>query len=101
MSWQWTFFCVLIFQAQQELENEGLKGEFDRSQATQTLENTLGKLLDHLEDKTEHESQPETEKNAEMDKSTHKTEGSSSSGNPNLVPKTPGKYRERGGGTGA
>lgn len=85
-------FDNIIEEAQQELENEGLKGEFDRSQATQTLENTLGKLLDRLEDKTEHESQAETEQNAEMDKSTHsphKTEGGSSSGNPNLVPKTP------------
>ncbi|XP_005166099.1 protein OS-9 isoform X1 [Danio rerio] len=87
-------FDNIIEEAQQELENEGLKGEFDRSQATQTLENTLGKLLDRLEDKTEHKSQAETEQNAEMDKSTHsphKTEGGSSSGNPNLVPKTPGK----------
>ncbi|XP_056316172.1 protein OS-9 isoform X2 [Danio aesculapii] len=87
-------FDNIIEEAQQELENEGLKGEFDRSQATQTLENTLGKLLDRLEDKTEPESQAETEQNAEMDQSTHsshKTEEGSSSGNPNLVPKTPGK----------
>ncbi|XP_016400750.1 protein OS-9-like isoform X2 [Sinocyclocheilus rhinocerous] len=84
----------IIEEAQQELENEGLKGEFDRSQATQTLENTLGKLLDRLEDKTGHESQLETEKNTEMHKSTHtqhKTEGGPSAGSPNLVPKTPGK----------
>uniref|UniRef100_A0A673I5T8 Endoplasmic reticulum lectin n=1 Tax=Sinocyclocheilus rhinocerous TaxID=307959 RepID=A0A673I5T8_9TELE len=82
----------IIEEAQQELENEGLKGEFDRSQATQTLENTLGKLLDRLEDKTGHESQLETEKNTEMHKSTHtqhKTEGGPSAGSPNLVPKTP------------
>lgn len=91
------FFIFLISQAQQELENEGLKGEFDRSQATQTLENTLGKLLDRLEDKTEHESEPESEKNTDMHKSTHsphKTEGGPSPDSPNLVPKTPGKYRE-------
>ncbi|XP_016314551.1 protein OS-9-like isoform X2 [Sinocyclocheilus anshuiensis] len=87
-------FDNIIEEAQQELENEGLKGEFDRSQATQTLENTLGKLLDRLEDKTGHESQLETEKNTEMHKSTHtqhKTEGGPSAGSPNLVPKTPGK----------
>ncbi|XDV35622.1 hypothetical protein PO909_005530 [Leuciscus waleckii] len=87
-------FDNIIEEAQQELENEGLKGEFDRSQATQTLENTLGKLLDRLEDKTEHESEPETEKNTEMHKSTHssqKTEGGPSPGSPNLLPKTPGK----------
>ncbi|XP_052455766.1 protein OS-9 isoform X2 [Carassius gibelio] len=87
-------FDNIIEEAQQELENEGLKGEFDRSQATQTLENTLGKLLDRLEDKTGHESQQETEKNTEMHKSTHtehKAEGGPSAGSPNLVPKTPGK----------
>ncbi|XP_059416085.1 protein OS-9-like isoform X2 [Carassius carassius] len=87
-------FDNIIEEAQQELENEGLKGEFDRSQATQTLENTLGKLLDRLEDKTGHESQPETEENTEMHKSTHtehKAEGGPSAGSPNLVPKTPGK----------
>uniref|UniRef100_A0A8C1SS09 Endoplasmic reticulum lectin n=1 Tax=Cyprinus carpio TaxID=7962 RepID=A0A8C1SS09_CYPCA len=87
-------FDNIIEEAQQELENEGLKGEFDHSEAAQTLENTLGKLLDRLEDKTGHESQPETEKNTEMHKSTHtqhKTEGGPSAGNPNLVPKTPGK----------
>ncbi|XP_050968728.1 protein OS-9 isoform X2 [Labeo rohita] len=87
-------FDNIIEEAQQELENEGLKGEFDRSQATQTLENTLGKLLDRLEDKTGHESEPETDKNTEMHKNTqsqHKTEGDPSPGSPNLVPKTPGK----------
>ncbi|XP_043098225.1 protein OS-9 isoform X2 [Puntigrus tetrazona] len=87
-------FDNIIEEAQQELENEGLKGEFDRTQATQTLENTLGKLLDRLEDKTGHESETETEKNTEMHKNTHsqhKTEEGSSSASPNLVPKTPGK----------
>ncbi|KAG7477458.1 hypothetical protein MATL_G00069810 [Megalops atlanticus] len=44
-------FDNIIDEAQQELETEGLKGEFDRSQATQTLETTLDKLLDRLEDK--------------------------------------------------
>lgn len=87
------FFIFLISQAQQEYENEGLKGEFDRSQATKTLENTLGKLLD----KMEHESEPETEKNTDVHKTTHsqhKTEGGHSTDAPNLVPKTPGKYKE-------
>uniref|UniRef100_A0A8C2L4M8 Endoplasmic reticulum lectin n=1 Tax=Cyprinus carpio TaxID=7962 RepID=A0A8C2L4M8_CYPCA len=91
-------FDNIIEEAQQELENEGLKGEFDRTQATQTLENTLGKLLDRLEDKTGHESEPETEKNTDMHKNTHslhKTEGGPPPGSPNLVPKTPGKYTER------
>ncbi|KAM9813811.1 protein OS-9 [Neosynchiropus ocellatus] len=44
-------FDNIINEAQQELETEGLKGEFDRTQATQTLETTLDKLLDHLEEK--------------------------------------------------
>ncbi|XP_067229296.1 protein OS-9 [Chanodichthys erythropterus] len=85
-------FDNIIEEAQQELENEGLKGEFDRSQATQTLENTLGKLLDRLEDKTEHESEPDSDKNTDMHKSTnspHKTEGGPSPDSPNPVPKTP------------
>ncbi|XP_055068921.2 protein OS-9 isoform X3 [Misgurnus anguillicaudatus] len=83
-------FDNIIEEAQQELENEGLKGEFDRSQATQTLENTLGKLLDRLEDKNE----VETEKNTDLHENTqssHAKEKDSSPGNPNLVPKTPGK----------
>ncbi|XP_051985578.1 protein OS-9 isoform X2 [Xyrauchen texanus] len=87
-------FDNIIEEAQEELENEGLKGEYDHSQATQTLENTLGKLLDRLEDKTGHESEPETEENTEMYKNTHtphKKEGGPSPGSPNLVPKTPGK----------
>lgn len=44
-------FDNIIDEAQQELETEGLKGEFDRTQATQALETTLDKLLDHLEEK--------------------------------------------------
>ncbi|KAK6321372.1 hypothetical protein J4Q44_G00083480 [Coregonus suidteri] len=51
-------FDNIIDEAQQELETEGLKGEFDRTQATQTLEATLDKLLDRLEDK---EAEPQTE----------------------------------------
>lgn len=83
-------FDNIIEEAQQEMENEGLKGEFDRSQATQTLENTLGKLLDHLEDKNKEE--PETEKNTDLHENTHSShakEKDPSPGNPNLVPKTP------------
>lgn len=75
------------------MENEGLKGEFDRSQATQTLENTLGKLLDRLDDKSEHESERETEKNTDVHENLHpphSKEGGNSAGSPNLVPKTPG-----------
>uniref|UniRef100_A0A8C7X561 Endoplasmic reticulum lectin n=1 Tax=Oryzias sinensis TaxID=183150 RepID=A0A8C7X561_9TELE len=50
-------FDDIINEAQQELETEGLKGEFDRTQATQTLETTLDKLLDHLEEKDAPEQQ--------------------------------------------
>ncbi|KAM9409307.1 protein OS-9 isoform 1-T1 [Pholidichthys leucotaenia] len=46
-------FNNIINEAQEELETEGLKGEFDRTQAAQTLETTLDKLLDHLEDTDE------------------------------------------------
>ncbi|XP_056607108.1 protein OS-9 isoform X1 [Triplophysa dalaica] len=85
-------FDNIIEEAEQELESEGLKGEFDRSQATQTLENTLGKLLDRLDDKSEHESERETEKNTDVLENLHPPhtkEGGNSAGSPNLVPKTP------------
>uniref|UniRef100_A0A3B3S5G0 Endoplasmic reticulum lectin n=1 Tax=Paramormyrops kingsleyae TaxID=1676925 RepID=A0A3B3S5G0_9TELE len=52
-------FDDIIDEAQQELETEGLKGEFDRSQATQTLETTLDKLLDRLEDREDEEHRPD------------------------------------------
>ncbi|KAJ8403949.1 hypothetical protein AAFF_G00342990 [Aldrovandia affinis] len=52
-------FDNIIDEAQQELETEGLKGEFDRGQATQSLETTLDKLLDRLEDKEVREPGPE------------------------------------------
>ncbi|XP_062321625.1 protein OS-9 isoform X1 [Osmerus eperlanus] len=54
-------FDNIIDEAQQELETEGLKGEFDRTQATQTLETTLDKLLDRLEDKESLETESQTE----------------------------------------
>ncbi|XP_066564676.1 protein OS-9 isoform X2 [Amia ocellicauda] len=44
-------FDNIIDEAQQELETEGLKGEFDRREATKTLGTTLEKLLDRLEDR--------------------------------------------------
>ncbi|XP_017575747.1 protein OS-9 isoform X3 [Pygocentrus nattereri] len=85
-------FDNIIEEAQQELETEGLKGEFDRSQATQTLENTLGKLLDRLEDKTGQDTESDTETNTEVKKSTHTPpETEEQGGSPSLVPKTPGK----------
>ncbi|XP_060776212.1 protein OS-9 [Neoarius graeffei] len=83
-------FDNIIEETQQELENEGLKGEFDRSQATQTLENTLGKLLDHLEDKTEQDAESHTDTHAY--KNTHtpaEKEKGGARGDPSLVPKTP------------
>ncbi|XP_027857886.1 protein OS-9 isoform X1 [Xiphophorus couchianus] len=50
-------FDNIIDEAQQVLETEGLKGEFDRTQATQALETTLDKLLDHLEEKDVEDAQ--------------------------------------------
>ncbi|XP_053085682.1 protein OS-9 isoform X4 [Pangasianodon hypophthalmus] len=97
-------FDNIIEEAQQELENEGLKGEFDRSQATQTLENTLGKLLDRLEDKTEQDAESHPDTHTHTDTHTHKNththtdthtpdkrETGGARGDPSLVPKTPGK----------
>lgn len=73
-------FDNIINEAQQELETEGLKGEFDRSQATQALETTLDKLLDHLEDK---EGQDQ-EQQAGVQRGSDPTRGS-----PSLAPKHP------------
>ncbi|XP_026851700.2 protein OS-9 isoform X2 [Electrophorus electricus] len=87
-------FDNIIEEAQQELETEGLKGEFDRSQATQTLENTLGKLLDRLEDKTAQDTESDTESHTHVHDnidSPAKRGDSAAHDNPNLVPKTPGK----------
>ncbi|XP_066522332.1 protein OS-9 isoform X2 [Hoplias malabaricus] len=84
-------FDNIIQEAQQELETEGLKGEFDRSQATQTLENTLGKLLDRLEDKTGQDADSDTESSTDMQKNMQTPSEKEESASPSLVPKTPGK----------
>ncbi|XP_077430090.1 protein OS-9 isoform X3 [Vanacampus margaritifer] len=72
-------FDNIINEAQQELETEGLKGEFDRTQATQALETTLDKLLDHLEEKDEQDLEQET---AGAQRANDPTRGS-----PSLAPK--------------
>ncbi|KAM4582144.1 protein OS-9 isoform 6-T6 [Fundulus diaphanus] len=74
-------FDNIIDEAQQELETEGLKGEFDRTQATQALETTLDKLLDHLEEKDVQD--PEQQ---ELQRARDPSRGS-----PSLAPKQPGK----------
>ncbi|GAA6215738.1 protein OS-9 isoform X2 [Lates japonicus] len=74
-------FDNIINEAQQELETEGLKGEFDRSQATQTLETTLDKLLDHLEEKDVQDQEQQT---AGVQRASDPTRGS-----PSLAPKQP------------
>ncbi|XP_030275319.1 protein OS-9 isoform X2 [Sparus aurata] len=74
-------FDNIINEAQQELETEGLKGEFDRTQATQTLETTLDKLLDHLEEKDVQDPEQQT-----VQRASDPTRGS-----PSLAPKQPGK----------
>ncbi|XP_077430091.1 protein OS-9 isoform X4 [Vanacampus margaritifer] len=76
-------FDNIINEAQQELETEGLKGEFDRTQATQALETTLDKLLDHLEEKDEQDLEQET---AGAQRANDPTRGS-----PSLAPKQAGK----------
>lgn len=74
-------FDNIINEAQQELETEGLKGEFDRTQATQTLETTLDKLLDHLEEKDIQDPEQQT---AAVQRPSDPTRGS-----PSLAPKQP------------
>ncbi|KAM9758594.1 protein OS-9 isoform 3-T3 [Menidia menidia] len=74
-------FDNIINEAEQELETEGLKGEFDRTQATQTLETTLDKLLDHLEEKDAEDPEQQI-----VQRASDPTRGS-----PSLAPKQPGK----------
>ncbi|XP_075966551.1 protein OS-9 [Anarhichas minor] len=74
-------FDNIINEAQQELETEGLKGEFDRTQATQTLETTLDKLLDHLEEKDVQDPEQQT---PGVQRASDPTRGS-----PSLAPKQP------------
>ncbi|XP_020789464.2 protein OS-9 [Boleophthalmus pectinirostris] len=81
-------FDNIIDEAQQELETEGLKGEFDRSQATQALETTLDKLLDHLEDK-EGQEQDQQSPAGGGQRGNDPTRGS-----PSLAPKHPEQAAE-------
>ncbi|XP_014324541.2 protein OS-9 isoform X2 [Xiphophorus maculatus] len=74
-------FDNIIDEAQQELETEGLKGEFDRTQATQALETTLDKLLDHLEEKDGEDAQQQ-----KVQRTSDPSRGS-----PSLAPQQPGK----------
>lgn len=74
-------FDNIINEAQQELETEGLKGEFDRTQATQTLETTLDKLLDQLEEKEDEDMEHQT---GEVHRGNDPARGS-----PSLAPKQP------------
>ncbi|XP_032405665.1 protein OS-9 isoform X3 [Xiphophorus hellerii] len=74
-------FDNIIDEAQQELETEGLKGEFDRTQATQALETTLDKLLDHLEEKDVEDAQQQ-----KVQRTSDPSRGS-----PSLAPQQPGK----------
>lgn len=74
-------FDNIINEAQQELETEGLKGEFDRTHATQTLETTLDKLLDHLEEK---DTQDPEQQASGVQRGSDPTRGS-----PSLAPKQP------------
>ncbi|KAK7877425.1 hypothetical protein WMY93_031870 [Mugilogobius chulae] len=76
-------FDNIIDEAQEELETEGLKGEFDRSQATQALETTLDKLLDHLEEKDGQEEEQASPAGGAQ-RGSDPTRGS-----PSLAPKHP------------
>ncbi|XP_030822873.1 LOW QUALITY PROTEIN: protein OS-9 [Camarhynchus parvulus] len=42
-------FDSIISEVEEELETEGLKGEFDRSRATRTLASTLSRLMERLD----------------------------------------------------
>uniref|UniRef100_A0AAV2M6D6 Endoplasmic reticulum lectin n=1 Tax=Knipowitschia caucasica TaxID=637954 RepID=A0AAV2M6D6_KNICA len=79
-------FDNIIDEAQEELETEGLKGEFERSQATQALETTLDKLLHHLEEKEEPEQESAP---GSAPRGSDPTRGS-----PSLAPKHPDQAAE-------
>ncbi|MBN3272109.1 OS9 protein, partial [Polyodon spathula] len=68
-------FDNIIDEAQQELAGEGLKGEFDRRQAAQTLETTLNQMMDKLEGKAVQDQQEEQTDRAR--------------GSPSLAPRQP------------
>uniref|UniRef100_A0A8C6UJ92 Endoplasmic reticulum lectin n=1 Tax=Neogobius melanostomus TaxID=47308 RepID=A0A8C6UJ92_9GOBI len=82
-------FDNIINEAEQELETEGLKGEFDRSQATQALETTLDKLLDHLEDKEGQEPGQEPEQQQQSPAGGAQRGSDPTRGSPSLAPKHP------------
>ncbi|MGH0177262.1 UNVERIFIED_CONTAM: hypothetical protein FKN15_074712 [Acipenser sinensis] len=68
-------FDNIIDEAQQELDSEGLKGEFDRNQAAKTLETTLNQMMDKLEGKVVQDQQEEQTDRAR--------------GSPSLAPRQP------------
>ncbi|KAG7257644.1 hypothetical protein CRUP_005226 [Coryphaenoides rupestris] len=81
---------VADLSAQQELETEGLKGEFDRSQATQKLETTLDKLLDHLEDKdAQHPEQQQQQQQQQQHLGGGQRANDPTRGSPSLAPHQP------------
>lgn len=63
-------FDNIIDEAQEELETEGLKGEFDRKQASKSLATTLNKLIDKL-DNTVVEKEEETQTTESNEVTTH------------------------------
>ncbi|NXR18353.1 OS9 protein, partial [Cinclus mexicanus] len=52
-------FDSIISEVEDELETEGLKGEFDRTRATRTLASTLTRLMDRLDRADPHHDPPE------------------------------------------
>ncbi|XP_067880859.1 protein OS-9 isoform X2 [Heterodontus francisci] len=64
-------FENLIDEAQDELEAEGLKGEFDRNQASKTLATTLNKLISKLEEKDSNEEDRHAAKGSPSRSSKH------------------------------
>ncbi|XP_075055444.1 protein OS-9 isoform X2 [Mixophyes fleayi] len=75
-------FDNIIDEAQEELESEGLKGEFDRKQASKSLATTLNKLIDKL-DNTAGDEGDETEaveSNEVMTQSNHEPAAKAPSG---------------------
>ncbi|NXY62427.1 OS9 protein, partial [Callaeas wilsoni] len=82
-------FDSIISEVEDELETEGLKGEFDRTRATRTLASTLTRLMDRL-DRTEPRHDPSGPSPApgghreEEEEEEEEEEGAARKGSPGL-----------------
>ncbi|XP_074387096.1 protein OS-9 isoform X1 [Zonotrichia albicollis] len=72
-------FDSIISEVEEELETEGLKGEFDRSRATRTLASTLSRLMERL-DRPEPRRDPPGARREEEEQEEEEEEGAARKG---------------------